>query len=156
MLLVGSAVMAISMIIVGIIVAKDRHDWPHYATAGWVAVGMSQSYPDLAAVIDFSNSLHLGLHRRLWSNLGTRFLDANLRDLPALNPRQGSIHRCFKQLDQQLCDCIFCAPDVQSMGMGNVHLLCGLPYYWNFMGLVLPARDEEQDFGGDGQGVWQP
>jgi hypothetical protein len=39
MLLVGSTVMAVSMIIVGIIVAKFRHDWPDHAAAGWVAVG---------------------------------------------------------------------------------------------------------------------
>ena len=45
MLLVGSTVMALSMIIVGIIVAKDRHDWVHHATAGWVAVGMLTSSP---------------------------------------------------------------------------------------------------------------
>ena len=41
MLLVGSAVMGIAMIIVGIIVAKFRHDWDHHAVAGWVAVGKS-------------------------------------------------------------------------------------------------------------------
>jgi MFS family permease len=43
MLLVGSAVMWASMVIVGIIVAKFRHDWEHHAVAGWVAVGMSSS-----------------------------------------------------------------------------------------------------------------
>lgn len=40
MLLVGSVVMCVSMTIVGIIVAKFRHDWPAHAAAGWVAVGM--------------------------------------------------------------------------------------------------------------------
>jgi hypothetical protein len=39
MLIVGSIVMAASMIIVGIIVAKFRHDWPNHVAAGWVAVG---------------------------------------------------------------------------------------------------------------------
>ena len=39
MLLSGSAVMGVSMIIVGIIVAKFRHDWVDHAAAGWVAVG---------------------------------------------------------------------------------------------------------------------
>lgn len=39
MLLVGSVVMGISMVIVGIIVAKFRHDWPNHVAAGWVAVG---------------------------------------------------------------------------------------------------------------------
>lgn len=39
MLLVGSVVMGISMVIVGIIVAKFRHDWPSHAAAGWTAVG---------------------------------------------------------------------------------------------------------------------
>ena len=39
MLLIGSAVMGISMVIVGIIVAKFRHDWVDHAVAGWVAVG---------------------------------------------------------------------------------------------------------------------
>lgn len=39
MLLVGSIVMAVSMVIVGIIVAKFGHDWPHHVAAGWVAVG---------------------------------------------------------------------------------------------------------------------
>jgi MFS family permease len=40
MLLVGSAVMGISMVIVGIIVSQFRHNWPEHAVAGWVAVGM--------------------------------------------------------------------------------------------------------------------
>jgi hypothetical protein len=39
MLLIGSAVMGVSMVIVGIIVAKFRHDWVAHAVAGWVAVG---------------------------------------------------------------------------------------------------------------------
>ena len=39
MLLVGSVVMAVSMISVGIIVAKFRHDWPAHEAAGWIAVG---------------------------------------------------------------------------------------------------------------------
>ena len=43
MLLTGSAVMGFSMIIVGIIVAKFRHNWPDHAVAGWVAVGTSPS-----------------------------------------------------------------------------------------------------------------
>lgn len=39
MLLVGSVVMAVSMVAVGIIVAKFRHDWPAHVAAGWIAVG---------------------------------------------------------------------------------------------------------------------
>lgn len=39
MLLVGSVVMGVSMVIVGIIVAKFRHDWPSHVAAGWIAVG---------------------------------------------------------------------------------------------------------------------
>jgi hypothetical protein len=39
MLLVGSVVMGVSMVIVGIIVAKFRHDWPSHVAAGWTAVG---------------------------------------------------------------------------------------------------------------------
>jgi MFS family permease len=41
MLLIGSAVIGFSMVIVGIIVAKFRHDWVDHAVAGWVAVGMN-------------------------------------------------------------------------------------------------------------------
>ncbi|KAL6910915.1 general substrate transporter [Trichoderma evansii] len=44
MLIVGSIVMAVSMIIVGIIVAKFRHDWPDHAAAGWVAVALIWIY----------------------------------------------------------------------------------------------------------------
>ncbi|KAK9311250.1 general substrate transporter [Lipomyces starkeyi] len=44
MLLIGSAVMGISMILVGIIVAKFRHDWVHHAAAGWVAVAFIWVY----------------------------------------------------------------------------------------------------------------
>jgi len=47
MLLIGSVVMWISMVIVGIIVAKFRHDWANHAAAGWVAVGM---IPNLAVI----------------------------------------------------------------------------------------------------------
>lgn len=47
MLIVGSIVMAVSMIIVGIIVAKFRHDWPNHVAAGWVAVGKSLSQIDI-------------------------------------------------------------------------------------------------------------
>lgn len=39
MLLVGSTVMFLSMVIVGVIVAKFRHDWPAHVAAGWTAVG---------------------------------------------------------------------------------------------------------------------
>lgn len=39
MLLIGSVVMFISMVVVGIIVSQFRHDWPGHPVAGWVAVG---------------------------------------------------------------------------------------------------------------------
>jgi MFS family permease len=39
MLLVGSIVMLLSMVIVGVIVAKFQHDWPGHVAAGWTAVG---------------------------------------------------------------------------------------------------------------------
>ncbi|KAK4544319.1 hypothetical protein LTR36_004210 [Oleoguttula mirabilis] len=44
MLLVGSAVMFVSMVITGIIVAKFRHNWPDHSTAGWTAVGFIWVY----------------------------------------------------------------------------------------------------------------
>ncbi|KAK2603978.1 hypothetical protein QQS21_003814 [Conoideocrella luteorostrata] len=44
MLLVGSIVMGISMVIVGIIVAKFRHDWPNHVAAGWVSVALIWVY----------------------------------------------------------------------------------------------------------------
>ncbi|KAK5993301.1 High-affinity hexose transporter ght4-like protein [Cladobotryum mycophilum] len=40
----GSVVMAVSMIIVGVIVAKFRHDWPAHKGAGWVAVALIWVY----------------------------------------------------------------------------------------------------------------
>lgn len=39
MLIWGSVVMFVSMVVVGIIVARFAHDWPSHAVAGWVAVG---------------------------------------------------------------------------------------------------------------------
>lgn len=39
MLLGGSIIMLVSMVIVGVIVAKFQHDWPHHVAAGWTAVG---------------------------------------------------------------------------------------------------------------------
>ncbi|KYG41677.1 hypothetical protein M433DRAFT_547418 [Acidomyces richmondensis BFW] len=44
MLLVGSAVMFVSMVITGIIVAKFRHDWKAHANAGWTAVAFIWVY----------------------------------------------------------------------------------------------------------------
>ncbi|KAJ6779821.1 hypothetical protein PWT90_01513 [Aphanocladium album] len=44
MLIVGSIVMAVAMVIVGIIVAKFRHDWPSHVAAGWVAVALIWVY----------------------------------------------------------------------------------------------------------------
>jgi len=44
MLLVGSAVMFVSMVITGIIVAKFRHNWPAHADAGWAAVALIWIY----------------------------------------------------------------------------------------------------------------
>lgn len=41
LLLIGSVVMGASMVTVGIIVAKFRHDWPSHVAAGWTAVGKS-------------------------------------------------------------------------------------------------------------------
>lgn len=59
MLLVGSIVMAVSMVIVGIIVAKFGHDWPHHVAAGWVAVGKSSSFqaPKVKKDIQLTNTL---------------------------------------------------------------------------------------------------
>ena len=54
MLLIGSIVMWASMVIVGIIVAKFRHDWVAHATAGWVAVGESLAH----------SCLHIEDHKR--------------------------------------------------------------------------------------------
>lgn len=44
MLLVGSVVMGVSMVIVGVIVAKFRHDWPSHVAAGWTAVALIWVY----------------------------------------------------------------------------------------------------------------
>ncbi|KAL2068373.1 hypothetical protein VTL71DRAFT_16471 [Oculimacula yallundae] len=44
MLIWGSVVMFVSMVIVGIIVAKFRHDWPNHVVAGWVAVSLIWVY----------------------------------------------------------------------------------------------------------------
>ncbi|GAB0138277.1 hypothetical protein EsDP_00006514 [Epichloe bromicola] len=44
MLLVGSVVMGISMVIVGIIVGRFRHDWPSHVAAGWTAVALIWVY----------------------------------------------------------------------------------------------------------------
>lgn len=38
MLLTGSVIMFVSILTVGIIVAKFRHDWPNHVDAGWAAV----------------------------------------------------------------------------------------------------------------------
>ncbi|KAI0005203.1 quinate permease [Xylariaceae sp. FL0662B] len=38
MLLTGSVIMFVSMVTVGVIVAKFRHDWPNHKDAGWAAV----------------------------------------------------------------------------------------------------------------------
>jgi len=44
MLLVGSVVMGASMVTVGVIVAKFRHDWPAHEAAGWAAVALVWIY----------------------------------------------------------------------------------------------------------------
>ncbi|KAH1619788.1 hypothetical protein KXX65_008532 [Aspergillus fumigatus] len=44
MLLVGSVVMFLSMVIVGVIVAKFQHDWPSHVAAGWTAVALIWLY----------------------------------------------------------------------------------------------------------------
>ncbi|CZR61521.1 probable MFS quinate transporter [Phialocephala subalpina] len=44
MLYVGSAVMFVSMVLVGIIVAKFRHNWADHGDAGWVAVAFIWVY----------------------------------------------------------------------------------------------------------------
>ncbi|KAA8646561.1 hypothetical protein EYZ11_010964 [Aspergillus tanneri] len=44
MLIVGSVVMFVSMVIVGVIVAKFRHDWPSHVAAGWTAVALIWVY----------------------------------------------------------------------------------------------------------------
>lgn len=44
MLIVGSIVMLVSMVIVGVIVAKFRHDWPSHVAAGWTAVALIWVY----------------------------------------------------------------------------------------------------------------
>ncbi|KAH8700464.1 putative MFS quinate transporter [Talaromyces proteolyticus] len=44
MLLVGSVVMFLSMVIVGVIVAKFRNDWPAHVAGGWTAVALIWLY----------------------------------------------------------------------------------------------------------------
>ncbi|KAJ5209991.1 Major facilitator superfamily domain general substrate transporter [Penicillium cf. griseofulvum] len=44
MLLGGSIVMLVSMVIVGVIVAKFQHDWPSHVAAGWTAVALIWLY----------------------------------------------------------------------------------------------------------------
>ncbi|KAM3434431.1 hypothetical protein NHJ13734_006001 [Beauveria thailandica] len=44
MLIVGSIVMGIAMVTVGVIVAKFRHDWPSHSAAGWAAVALIWVY----------------------------------------------------------------------------------------------------------------
>ncbi len=44
MLLVGSVVMWICMVIVGILVAKFSYDWSQHSAAGWVAVALIWCY----------------------------------------------------------------------------------------------------------------
>ncbi|KAM5354666.1 hypothetical protein ACJ41O_001313 [Fusarium nematophilum] len=44
LLLIGSVVMGVSMVTVGIIVAKFRHDWPSHEAAGWAAVALIWVY----------------------------------------------------------------------------------------------------------------
>ncbi|KAL3703860.1 hypothetical protein TMatcc_009549 [Talaromyces marneffei ATCC 18224] len=44
MLLAGSGLMFAAMVIVGVIVAKFRHDWEHHAVAGWAAVALIWVY----------------------------------------------------------------------------------------------------------------
>jgi hypothetical protein len=44
MLLVGSVVMGVCMVTVGVIVAKFSHDWPHHVAAGWTAVALIWVY----------------------------------------------------------------------------------------------------------------
>ncbi|KAM3448353.1 hypothetical protein MY3296_007887 [Beauveria thailandica] len=44
MLIVGSIVMGIAMVTVGVIVAKFMHDWPSHSAAGWAAVALIWVY----------------------------------------------------------------------------------------------------------------
>lgn len=88
MLLVGSVVMFVSMVVVGIIVAKFHHDWPSHEVAGWVAVGKEFFPKNLTTNILLTDpgSTYLGLYRRVRCNMGPSIMDADLRDLPSLHP----------------------------------------------------------------------
>ena len=44
MLQIGSIVMGLSMVTVGVIVSQFRHDWPSHVAAGWAAVALIWVY----------------------------------------------------------------------------------------------------------------
>jgi MFS family permease len=83
----------------------------------------------------------LALHRRFRRDLGPRLLDARLRNLPPVHPRERSFDRRFEQLDQQFRDCVLRAAYVGGVGVGDVHFLCWVFDGGDCVGLVLFARD---------------
>lgn len=84
-------------------------------------------------------SSHLGIHRWLRCYMGPRLLDSRLRNLPPIDPRQGSFHRSIQQLGQQLRHRLFRSSHARGLGVGNLHLLCRFPVCWYPLGVVLPA-----------------
>jgi hypothetical protein len=100
-MMAGSAGMAICELIIGIIVAKCSYDWTQNAAAGWVAVGKSPR-PNESITNLTSHSIRLAIHHQLRIQLGPGILDSDRRNLPHLHPRKGDIHRCLRELDEQL------------------------------------------------------
>lgn len=158
MLLVGSIVMGVCMIVVGIIVAKFSHDWPGHVAAGWTAValiwvyiaGFGATWGPVSWTL-VSEIFPLSI-RAKGASIGKQMTccrhDAHAT--PATNP---NLNRRFVKLAQQFRYRFLCSSHVEVMALGHIYLLQRLSCWRYSVGVVLPSRDEECHFGRDGSRV---
>lgn len=103
MLIWGSVVMWIAMVIPGIIVALQGHDWKTHVAGGWTAVvfiwiyvgGFGATWGPVSWTL--SNLLSMKACKSSSAN-GVTNKFYSLGDFPPIDPRQGRLHWCLEQL----------------------------------------------------------
>lgn len=153
MLLVGSLVMLASMVIVGVIVAKFQHDWPHHVAAGWTAVGelpISIPVPN----IPVANLTFLALIWLYIAGFGATWGPVSWTLVSEIFPlsirAKGASIGAFSNWINNFAIAFFVPPMLQNWEWGTyiffaVFLACGIAWVWFFLPETKGASLEDMD-----------
>ena len=152
MLLGGSLVMLASMVIVGVIVAKFQHDWPHHVAAGWTAVGEYQfpsQFPYPVANLTFLALiwLYIAGFGATWGPVSWTLVS---EIFPLSIRAKGASIGAFSNWINNFAIAFFVPPMLQNWEWGTyiffaVFLACGIVWVWFFLPETKGASLEDMD-----------